>query len=469
MGKYKQLIKNMGLLTIGSMASKMLSFLLIPLYTNILTTGEYGEFDVIITTISLLLPILSLNIVEAVLRFGIGKEHDKEYLTDVFSVGLKYSLYGIVLLSLFLLMNHFSRIIPLVLKYEQYMMLLFFAQSLSQLLMYFARSLNRMKDVSICGIISSVVMLGLNILFLVYLKIGVIGYFWACIISNFVAVLYYIVRLDALSYIRLNIKNEALKKEMLLYSIPMIFNTVGWWVNNSSDRYIVTWFCGAAINGVYAVAYKIPSILNIFHSIFTQAWTISAVQEYKSEDKSLFFKNVYNVYGGLMTIICSILIVLNKPISHVLFQKAFFSAWVYTPWLLIAVIFGTLSGVLGGVFSAEKDSRMFAISTCIGAGINIVLNIILVKYIGAIGAAIATTISGYVVWVLRIRHIKRYFNMGLNLKRDHFIYAILVLQGVLVYLISNTILYIIVSSILLFLIVFLYRNEILVVIRRLYF
>lgn len=459
MNRYKQLMKNMGLLTIGNFASKLLSFLLVPLYTNVLSTQEYGTFDLITTTISLLLPILSVNIIEAVLRFPIDKHEDHEYVSNVYTVGVRYTTLGCLLLVVVLAANHYFGIFPKLIQYEKYMIMVYIVQSFNQLFLSFARATDHVKEVSIAGVISSIVMISLNIIFLLHYQLGLAGYFWSVIISNAAADLYYLIRLKTFSYLQLKVTDPRLSHEMTQYSYPMIFNTVGWWVNNASDRYIVTWLCGISVNGIYSVAYKLPSILNVFHTIFTQAWILSAVQEYKSDGNASFFRNVYNIYGGLMTILCSALIILTKPISRIIFQKEFYSAWQYSPWLLIAVVFGTLSGVLGGVFSAEKDSRMFAVSTCIGAGLNVVLNILLVKPLGALGAAIATVCSSYVVWVLRFKHTKKYIDLQLRLIRDHVIYIMLILQCILLLTAENMFVYYSVSVGLFVVILILYKDE----------
>ena len=89
MGKYKYLIKNMGLLTLSSFATKLLSFFLVPLYTSVLSTGEYGTYDLFNTTIGLLFPILTLDIQEGVLRFALDKDNDNR---DVFAIGGKMLL-----------------------------------------------------------------------------------------------------------------------------------------------------------------------------------------------------------------------------------------------------------------------------------------------------------------------------------------------------------------------------------------
>lgn len=460
MNKYKQLIKNMGLLTIGNFASKLLSFFLVPLYTNVLSTQEYGTFDIIVTTVSLLLPILSVNIIEAVLRFPLDKQDDHEYIANVYTVGLRYTVYGCCILIGLLAVNHVLNIFSVIIKYEHFTILLYIVMAFNQLLLSFARATNHVKEVSIAGVINSVIMIGLNILFLLRFKLGLTGYFFAVIISNAVADMYYLFKLNTISYIKLHLSESRIKREMIVYSFPMIFNTVGWWINNASDRYVVTWLCGVSANGIYSVAYKIPSILNVFHSIFTQAWILSAVQEYKADGNIAFFRNVYNIYGGLMTILCSALIMFTKPLAYILFKKEFFQAWQYSPWLLLAVVFGTLSGVLGGVFSAEKDSKIFAISTCIGAVLNICLNIILVKPLGPLGAAIATAASSYVVWAFRVKQTRKYIDLGLRLGRDHVIYIIIIIQSIVLLQVNNTAICYLINGILFLAILYFFKDEI---------
>lgn len=84
-----------------------------------------------------------------------------------------------------------------------------------------------------------------------------------------------------------------------------------------------------------------------------------------------------------MVMVCSAIIVSDKFLAKFLYSKNFYSAWQYVPWLTIAIVFGSLSGYIGGFFSAVKDSRQYAQSTIIGAVTNIVLNIFFTPLIGA--------------------------------------------------------------------------------------
>jgi O-antigen/teichoic acid export membrane protein len=246
---------------------------------------------------------------------------------------------------------------------------------------------------------------------------------------------------------------------MVVYSRPLMINNISWWISSASDRYIVTWLCGLAINGIYSVGYKIPSILNIFQTIFNQAWTISAVQDFDADDKNGFFTRMYNMYNFGMVAVCSVLIVLTKGIAHILYAKDFYVAWQYVPFLLLATLFGALSGYIGGIFAAVKDANIFAKSSIIGAIVNVILNIILILLFGSIGAAISTAISYVVTWALRMMHVKKYINLKCSMTRDITTYLLLVLQGAMLFIPIQTLLIYIVECGLLILILFLNKDQ----------
>lgn len=429
MQKYKYLIKNIGLLTISKFGSKILSFILIPLYTNLLTTTEYGTYDIYSTTVSLMIPILTIQVVDSVVRFSLDENNNKAY---VFSVGLKRVLFSSGIVAICVLLNWKLGIIPILAEYPICFFLMYSTEIAYSLLSQFCRGIERINDLAIAGIINSASMLGFNILFLVSMRMGLRGYFYANAIAYIMPAIFIIVRIRIWEYVCFDC-DKSLEKEMYMYSRPMVFNNLAWWVNNASDRYIVTWLCGAAANGIYSISYKIPSLLNVFQEIFSQAWTLSAVKEYNRKD-SEFYKNVYEVYNVVMVLTCSGLIVFDKLIARIIFAQEFYSAWMYAPFLMLSVLFGALSGLIGGIFSAAKRSDVFAKTTILGASVNTVLNLVLVYTVGPIGAAIATLVSYILVWVARLHEANKIIGFAINLKRDMAVYLLLIIQSIVLFL-----------------------------------
>ena len=413
MKKYIYLIKNMGLLTISSFGSKLLSFFLVPLYTSILTTKDYGIYDVFNTTIMLLIPILTSGMLEAVLRFPLT---DKKNKNEIYLIGAKHLLRGFIILVLIYLVNYFFPVSIILKQYGILFLAMYFTAAASQLLQNYARGIEMVAALAISGIIGAVTVIALNIWFLIFLKWGLVGYFLANIVGMLLTIIYL---LFALSVWKINpfkkIINKKLEKSMIDYAIPTIANSISWWVNNAADRYIIIGLFGLATNGIYSVSYKIPSIMTVFQNIFNQAWSISAVQEFDPNDSKGFYKNIYRMTNFFMVIVCSGLILTTKIFAKILYQGQFYTAWKYVPFLLISVLFGSLVGVLSGVFVAVKDSKRLGVSTVIGAFINIVSGVLLSLIFGPIGAALGTTLSYVVVWIIRLIDKCIYFLISINL------------------------------------------------------
>lgn len=463
MNRYLYLIKNIGLLTLSNFATRLLSFFLIPLYTNVLTTTEYGTYDLFHTTISLIVPILTFNIQEAVLRFALDEKYSRNAIV---TIAVRYFLGGCGVVLVLLTINEIFAIYSIESLHIVLFFLMFFSQGLSGILLAYIRGIDKVAELSISSVLASVITIGCNIIFLVSFKWGLTGYFLANIIGPLIQCLYLLLQSDFLRNIHWKKRFREERKEMLSYSRPLVANSVSWWINSASDRYIVVFFCGLAANGIYSVASKIPSILNIVQTIFNQAWTLSAVKDFDPEDKNGFFTNTYRAYNCLMVVFCSAIIVFDKPLAAFLYAKEFYTAWVYVPWLTIAIVFGALSGYIGGFFSAVKASGMFAQSTVVGAILNLALNIIFTPFMGPLGAAIATTISYFVVWAIRYLASRRFITLKINLLRDIITYVALVVQAVTYLLDFNDFLLYIIECALLLFVVILYMDDILKMYRK---
>ncbi len=428
MSKSRYLAKNIGLLTISSFGTKLLSFFLLPLYTSILTTSDYGTFDLFHTSITLLIPLLTLGMSSSLLRFAMDTEADKK---AVFSYGLKFFVVSTVVLFFILILNGFFSISTLMKQNSLLVFLMFLSLNLNGFVSAFTRGLEDIKAIALAGIICTAVTVGLNIFLLIFLHMGFRGYFISYIAGSFSQVLFLFFSTKLWKYISFAKIPQKLKKDMLSYAKPLVANDISWWVNNVSDRYIVTWLCGVGANGIYSVAYKIPSALTMFQNIFSQAWTLSAIKDYSSEDSAAYFSKIYSFYNFAMVSVCSVLIITTRFFAHILYAEEFYEAWQYVPFLLISVVFGALAGYVGAIFGAAKDTKVFAYSSLAGAVTNLVLNIVLIRLCGVIGAAIATLTSYCLIWFLRMFRVRKYVALKVNFFRDVFCYLLLLAQSVL--------------------------------------
>jgi len=396
--KYKSLIKNIGYLTISNFASKILVFLLVPLYTNVLSTEEYGSYDAIATTVSLLAPFVIANISDGVMRFLLDKKQDKN---EIMSIGLKYTSIGIIIMALLALSNRVFHYAGFLNGYEFLAFLYAAFYILNSHFAQCAKGLNQVSVMAKAGVVSTATMILFNVLFLLVFHLGITGFFLAHILGLAIPTLYYCAKIEPWKYSPFSRIDKQTKKLILAYSIPLIFNTIGWTINSSLDKYCVIYFYGVAASGILAVSYKIPTILSVIYSMFTQAWQISAVTEYDNNDREKFYSDTYLFVNALGCLCCGGLILINKPLSRFLFAKDFYQAWQYVPFLLVSVLFNQTAGFVGPLLSAKKESNAMAKAAVAGSIVNLVFNIVLIKIMGVQGAAIATAISSFVIYLVR--------------------------------------------------------------------
>lgn len=398
MNKTNYLLKNMGILTISNFSSKILVFLLVPLYTSVLTTAEYGSYDLAISTATLLYPILTLNIVDAVMRFSMDKEYSNEKIA---SIGMRFVSISIIVFGLGMFILYRFALWPDIHGLELMVFFYYVSYVFNQFLVQFAKGLERVKDMGAAGVISTIITLATNMLFLLVFKWGLTGFFLANILAQALSAIYLVVRIKFFKFITdLRIDKE-LTKNMLIYCVPLIATVVGWWVNSTADKYVVAYMVGVSANGILSVSYKIPQIINTLQGIFTQAWQISAIKEYGEKDTAKFYGNTFTIINVLMCAACSWLILWTKPLARILYAKDFYAAWEYVPFLLIASVLNCASGLLGPILSAQNNSKSMMWSALIGAVSNIILNIAFVQIVGIQGATIATAICSYIIYVVR--------------------------------------------------------------------
>ncbi len=429
MKKTSNLLKNTILFAIGSFGSRIISFLLVPLYTNYLSASEYGTADLVVTTYTLLLFIFSLSIFDAIFPFVIDNNLNRE---NILSYALKIIMIGSSILAGIIV------IIPLfykefVLYYGIYVLIGFILNAYNRLISNYLQAINKVKEVVIGGILQTILMLLLNILFVTVFSWGMHGYLIALLFGCGISFIYQVCIIIKRDYYhiskhRLDIDT---RKAIIIFTIPLIFNNICWWINSSIDKYFIIWICGADHNGLYSVASKIPSIMTMCVSFFLQAWGISAIKEFDTKDEDGFFSNTYRIFNTLITILCSLMILFMPTIAKILFAKDFFGAWKFSEVLVISGVFSALGSFIGAVFSSVKESKLYAVSTVSAAIINIVFNFILIPRLGVLGASVATVISFIFVWIVRLKKSYKFIQWKLSIGKDCLCYAMLVMQAVL--------------------------------------
>lgn len=428
--KNHRLIKNFFLLFIGNFVAKVLSFFMVPFYTTYLSTAEYGIADLISTTVLLVLPLFSLLMDEAIMRFALDKGSDKK---QVFSIAMSLSCAGFciaVLLSPILLLFNAIR------DYYWYVLLYYVSLWLYNIFSNFVKGLDCVHITTIAGVIHTFTFLGLNILFLAWFKLGIVGYLLAINLSNIIAALFLFFYCKLYSQLidirKLDFK---LAHKMVKYSVPIIPDYVSWWFVNCSDRYMLTGLINTSVTGIYSVAYKIPTILTSITSIFASAWKISSVDEFGSDESIKFYNKIFRVYSSVLFILSAVLILVTKPLAAFLFSNDFFQAWKITPLLIVAFVLSSLAIFVGSIFTASKQTKKIFYAPFIGAIVNISFNFILIPAYEGFGAAIATCVGYFVILIINMYNTYKILPMKFCVGRNILLFIFLLIETWLV--ISN--------------------------------
>lgn len=429
--KSKKLINNTFLFLLGNLGSKFIQFILVPLYTYTLTTEEYGQTEIVLTTINFLIPIFSLSISDAFLRFGLDKKYKQNEVTKVALITI--FIGGIASIAFIPIYNINSTIS----NWIQYFLLILNLRMYRDIFSIRLKVLENNKLYAIDNILYTFVLCISNIIFLVMMKMQINGYFLSYVVANIFSILFIII-MSKFSYKELKGKtNKKVFKEMIVYSLPMIVNGISWWVTNASDRFMIAWLMTDSDVGIYSVSAKIPTLITTFSGIFSQAWIISSVLEFQNEKEKNFYSNTFKNYYGLLFLACSILIPVIKPFMKLYVSHSYFEAWVYTPVLISSAIYSGIASFAVGIYTACKKNISITITTLIGGIANIILNYILIPKIGILGAAIATLISWFIIAVVRIIDMKRFFEFNIDYKLLLFYTILNVLQILIIYHFDN--------------------------------
>ena len=421
--RYKQLFSFTLILGIGTVISKLMTYVVLtPLYTHYLTTDEFGIVELVVQTANMLMPLVSLGINQAVLRFGMDGETDRG---SVLTTGLAVNLIGFIV---FLLFYPLIRLIPAFGEYALLVYIFVFCAITHYLFAYCIKSMHRAKLFTVCVIIGTAITVVLDILFLAVLDMGIVGYILAIALSDLTCSIILIIRGKLYKIIRFNKLKKSITTAMLRYSIPLIPNSALWWITDYSDRYMVTLFVSESANGLYSLAYRLPNMLIMVCGIFMDAWQMSVLSEKSRLERQKFFTNVFAMYQSIIFVGASALIVGAKLVTRIIAADSFFDSWQYIPTLVIATAMSCFVTFLGTIYVVEKKSKSSLVTTIIGTIANIGANFILIPRMGAHGAALATALSYGLVVLLRAFHTRKFIPIGWNLPRFSLNMAIVIAQ-----------------------------------------
>jgi len=425
MNKYKKLVMNTGVFAVGSFGSKILVILLTRLYSKHLDPTSSGIKELLEPTALFLQPIFTFALQEYLIRFGLDKNYDKR---KVFTTSGLITLAGMLLMAAIVPVLSLLPAMSYVRGYTILLIIYVTTSSLRMLCQQFVRSRDMVKLFSLDGILATLTLFLFNLLFIAVFKWGVAGFMLAVILSDLLSAVFLFVIADLGKFARPQYFDRDLAKEMMKYAAPLIPTIVMWTITSLSDRMFIRNMksdrveLGETSVAIYGYANRIPNLISMVSTIFFQAWNMSAITENESADRSEFYEKVYNAYEAMLFIAAAGLLLIIKPLTGFFVvsenYKEYADVYLYTPILVSAVLFMSLNQFLGSIYSATKHTRNSFWTALVACSVNIVLNIALIPEWGIQGASIATFLSYYVCFWVRIIDARYYVPFRFNMIRS---------------------------------------------------
>lgn len=424
--KYLRLIKDTGIFALGSLGSKLILFLMVPLYTSCMTSAEYGTADLVFTVAQLVMPFVSVVIFDGVIRFGLA--HD-ERPSDVLRAGLTVCGAGsaVVLLAAPLIGRYEA-----VSGWEWYLSVYVALAMCGSCLMNYLKAMDRNRLFALLSITQTLVLGICNVVFLLYAGMGIRGYLLSTCIAALIPVVCPLVFGGAARGLAKSRFDKRLLKRMLAYSAPLILNNVSWWVVQSLDKLMLEAMVGATALGIYTVATKIPSLINVATSIFSQAWGISSVKEMESTNSCRYYSNVLKALYTFVFGAAVALTAIVRPFMAIYVGEGFGESWRYVPLLLVSAAFSAVASYYGSLYGALFKSVNNMLTTLLAAVVNATINVMLIPTMNIWGAVVGTVVAYAVLMVARMVDVARFVDIDVGLPRFVASSALMVAYAVVV-------------------------------------
>jgi len=410
--KETKLLKNTAIIAVGNICTKCISFFMLPLYTALLSTNDYGTVDMITTYTSLLVIILNFQLEQGIFRYLIetrgNKQKQKEYITSVFCFLIAVNMT--VLIAGGFVLSRFKY------QYTAYLLINIFISVFNSVTLAIPRGLGDNTTYAIGSCINGSFQVILNVIFIAYLHFKVEGMLVAGMLAMLASMVYIFSRIKLWRYIKLSGFSKSSLKEIMSYSLPLIPYTLTWWIMSASNRMVINVFLGTSFNGIFAVANKFPSLFSMVTNIFQMSWLESASENVNDEGREKYYQSVMDKTIRFYSSSNLLIIAAIPLVFGFLINENFANSYKYIPILMTGAMFHSITSLYGSIYFAFKETKSIAKTTIFSAIINVVISLTLIKVIGLYAAALSTMIANISVAVVRHFDIKRMVNIKISKK-----------------------------------------------------
>ncbi len=406
----KNLARHSSVYTVSTFVQRALGFVMLPIYTDptyLASRSEYGDLTLIYTFTAFMTIIYLYGMDAAILRYFFLGRYRRE---QVYSTGFWAVLGNALLLSslIFLSAPQLATLILGGAQYQTFIRLtaiVLFFDSVGNLPYLVLRAEEKSLHYSAFRIGRFLLELILNFVFVVFLKMGVLGILYAVIIASVVNLLALIPFQK--QYLRFSF-DRSVFKTLLLFGLPMIPNGVAYLTVEMSDKFLMRFLLNKDLLGLYSASYKFGSILLLVVIAFRNAWQPFFLKISKEANAKQIYARVltyFTLAGAFLVVGASFFVeyLVKIPLgtNRYIMNRLYWDGIKIIPIVLTAYLFYGIYVNLTVGFYIKKKTQWMVLFTGLAALTNVGSNFYLMPHYGIMGAAVATLLS-YLVMALTI-------------------------------------------------------------------
>ena len=395
----------------GNILSKLVTFFLIPLYTNRLSPEDYGNYDLITTIIIFMVSVAFFQIWDGMFRFSFDCKDDAEKY-NVISDSLIVFICGIALYCVLL----FALYSYLKFDYLWYVLPFGIMYGLQYLYSFMARVFLRNSLFVFSGTANSIVTALCNILLILRFDMGVRSLYIAQIIGCMVQIVIIEIALRPLKHVDLRNINTSRIVQMIRFSGPLCVATVSYWLLSGFTKVIINQTLGSAENGIYAIASTLANITIIAVNIFQFAWNETAYMMADESNRKEKYCKCSDLLFVTVAIGCAGICIGIKILFPIMVGDKYASAYGIIPLLMIGVSANAIAGFLGTLFMTEKSTSYILSSTIIAATVNLSVAKQMTAHFGLVGAVMTLSASFMVLLAVRMLMLNKVLEIKVSAK-----------------------------------------------------
>ena len=448
---------------IGSVFSKIIVFLLLPLYTKNISTSDFGFYDTTIAIATLFASFLYIDIGSGVMKFVFEKKN---------SDGVAINSGNIIFLCstvLYIISASFF-IIFLDVKYIWLIVIYGFLTAYLSYASFITRTFKRNVYFALSGGVATIINVAFNLIFILCCNMDYSALYYSSIISTAIQILMLEIRNRTMCFFKKENFNKELFVKLLLYCLPLCVNSIGYWIMTSMNKLFVTYMIGTDANGLYAISAKFTSIIFLVSSCVQLAWqecAYSIDNEMYKDEIGKYYTNATKTYFRFLIVGNLLVIPIINLFFPILIDESYFSSNQYVVFAILGTSLCILNSFMGSIFGSIKKTGVIMISTILGSVVNIGTIIILINLGIGIQSANYAFIAGFMVsiivrWIL----LKKYINY--NFPIIHLVVLLILSVGLHFIFLQNRFVNIITLVVAFIVSIFILRKDIMDVVNKIH-